>query len=153
MSRRGNCYDNAVVASFFATLEHELGATADWRIRDTAAVEVTDFIEIWYNRQRRHSSLGYQSPAHEAHQSSAGPVRRVAHVTCPRDRGKTLWRQLRALHLSTTLKIRPARFNASGSGTLGRFGEVVSHEVVGSGPTICASAAGPPSPAHATTRP
>jgi transposase InsO family protein len=61
MSRRGNCYDNAVVESFFSTLKLELGE----RFADHGAAkqEVFDYIEVFYNHQRRHSSLGYQSPA------------------------------------------------------------------------------------------
>jgi transposase InsO family protein len=62
MSRRGDCYDNAVAESFFATLEHELLAEADFGTRGEARHALFDFIEIWYNRQRRHSSLGYVSP-------------------------------------------------------------------------------------------
>jgi transposase InsO family protein len=62
MSRRANCYDNAVVESFFATLEWELGARADWPTRVAAQRAVFEYIEVWYNRQRRHSSLNYASP-------------------------------------------------------------------------------------------
>ena len=63
MSRRANCYDNAVVESFFATLEWELIERSDWQTRDEARVCIFEYIEVWYNRQRRHSSLGYLSPA------------------------------------------------------------------------------------------
>jgi transposase InsO family protein len=62
MSRKGNCYDNAVVESFFATLEWELIERSDWSTRDAARVSIFDYIECWYNRRRRHSSLGYLSP-------------------------------------------------------------------------------------------
>lgn len=62
MSRRGDCWDNAVVESFFATLKVELVHAADWQTRDQAAREIFEFIEVWYNRQRRHSSLGYRTP-------------------------------------------------------------------------------------------
>lgn len=79
MSRRGNCYDNAVVESFFATVQHELGAEADWATRQEAEQAVAEFIEIWYNRQRRHSSLGYRSPVqYEEDTRTRGPVRRAA---------------------------------------------------------------------------
>lgn len=68
MSRKGNCWDNAVVESFFATLEVELLQDAAWATRDQARRDIFEFIEVWYNRQRRHSSLGYRSPAqYEAH--------------------------------------------------------------------------------------
>jgi transposase InsO family protein len=63
MSRKGNCYDNAVAESFFATLEWELITSADWYTRAQARTAIFDYIEVWYNRQRRHSTLGYHSPA------------------------------------------------------------------------------------------
>lgn len=63
MSRRGNCWDNAVAESFFATLKRELADDADWATRDDARTAVFEYIEVWYNQQRRHSSLGYLSPA------------------------------------------------------------------------------------------
>jgi putative transposase len=63
MSRQGNCYDNAVVESFFSTLEFELVMTADWQTRDEARTAVFAYLETWYNPKRRHSTLGYLSPA------------------------------------------------------------------------------------------
>jgi putative transposase len=63
MSRKGDCWDNAVSESFFATLEHELLAEADFRTRREAHLAVAAFIETWYNVERRHSTLGYVSPA------------------------------------------------------------------------------------------
>ena len=63
MSRRANCYDNAVVESFFATLEWELIDRSDWHTRDEARMAIFEYIECWYNPKRRHSSLGYLSPA------------------------------------------------------------------------------------------
>ena len=62
MSGVGDCWDNAVAESFFATLKRELADRADWQTRDEARTAVFEYIEVWYNRQRRHSSLGYQSP-------------------------------------------------------------------------------------------
>ncbi len=62
MSRRANCYDNAVVESFFATLEWELIERNDWSRRDEARLAIFEYIECWYNQKRRHSSLGYLSP-------------------------------------------------------------------------------------------
>jgi putative transposase len=61
MSRVGNCWDNAVVESFFATLKTELDEDV-FETRAHASRAVFEFIEIWYNRQRRHSTLGYRSP-------------------------------------------------------------------------------------------
>ena len=63
MSRVGDCWDNAVAESFFATLKRELADDCDWQTRDEARTAVFEYIEVWYNRQRRHSSLGYLSPA------------------------------------------------------------------------------------------
>jgi transposase InsO family protein len=62
MSRVGDCWDNAVAESFFATLKRELADDADWHTRDDARTAVFEYIEVWYNRYRRHSSLGYLSP-------------------------------------------------------------------------------------------
>jgi len=63
MSRRGNCWDNAVAESFFATLEWELIDRSTWATRDAARAAIFRYIEAWYNRRRRHSTLGYVSPA------------------------------------------------------------------------------------------
>jgi transposase InsO family protein len=62
MSKRGDCWDNAVAESFFATLETELIREADWPTRAAARQAIFSYIETWYNRERRHSSLGYRSP-------------------------------------------------------------------------------------------
>ena len=62
MSGTGNCYDNAVMESFFGTLKAEC-ATHRFATRQEARQQIFQFIEIWYNRQRLHSSLGYISPA------------------------------------------------------------------------------------------
>src|SRR6185437_11469002 len=63
MSRVGDCWDNAVVESFFATLTKELLVDGIFESRAHASGALFEFIEIWYNRQRRHSALGYRSPA------------------------------------------------------------------------------------------
>ena len=63
MSRKGNCWDNAVAESFFATLELELIVNAKWETRDDARRAIFRYIETWYNRERRHSTIGYVSPA------------------------------------------------------------------------------------------
>jgi transposase InsO family protein len=62
MSRVGNCWDNAVVESFFATLTKELLLDGVFPSRAVASRELFAFIEIWYNRKRRHSTLGYRTP-------------------------------------------------------------------------------------------
>jgi transposase InsO family protein len=63
MSGTGDCYDNAVAESFFATLEFELLMKHDWPTREEARRAIFQYIETWYNRKRRHSTLGYVSPA------------------------------------------------------------------------------------------
>ncbi len=72
MSRRGNCWDNAVVESFFGTLKQELVNRRRFATREVARQEVFAYIEIWYNRQRRHSSIGYVSPAEFERRALAG---------------------------------------------------------------------------------
>lgn len=72
MSRRGDCYDNAVVESFFGTLKTELIYRRSWPDRQAARSAIHDYIEVFYNRKRRHSTLGYRSPAEfEAHYYAA----------------------------------------------------------------------------------
>jgi putative transposase len=76
MSRRGDCWDNAVAESFFATLKVELVHDAAWATRATARAELFDYIEAFYNGQRRHSALGYLSPRafeRERAQVASGP--------------------------------------------------------------------------------
>jgi putative transposase len=63
MSRRGNCWDNAPMESFFATLKRELAHRSHWQTRDQARHDVFDYIEVFYNRQRQHSALNYQPPS------------------------------------------------------------------------------------------
>jgi transposase InsO family protein len=62
MSRKGNCYDNAVMESFWATLKTEEVHRNDYATREIATAAIFRYIEIFYNRQRRHSALGYVSP-------------------------------------------------------------------------------------------
>lgn len=62
MSRKGECLDNAVAESFFGTLKTELVDDADYPNHDTARQSLFEYIEVFYNRQRRHSHLGYLSP-------------------------------------------------------------------------------------------
>jgi len=62
MSRRGNCWDNAVAESFFATLKIELVREETWTTRAAARAALFEYIEVFYNGQRRHSTLGYLSP-------------------------------------------------------------------------------------------
>jgi putative transposase len=63
MSRAGDCWDNAVVESFFATLKTELVSDARWPTREAAHRELAQYLNVWYNHQRRHATLGYRTPA------------------------------------------------------------------------------------------
>ena len=63
MSRKGDCYDNAPMESFFATLKKELVHHEDYATIDAAKASLFEYIEVFYNRNRRHSSLGYVAPA------------------------------------------------------------------------------------------
>jgi putative transposase len=62
MSRTGNCYDNAVMESFFSTLKTELVHHENYQSREQARQSIFEYIEVFYNRQRRHSAIGYKSP-------------------------------------------------------------------------------------------
>ncbi len=77
MGSVGDCYDNAVAESFFATLKGELLDRQVWPTRAAARAAIFEYIEVWYNRQRRHSTLGYLSPALFEAQH------RLANVTAP----------------------------------------------------------------------
>ena len=63
MSRKGNCYDNAPVESFFGTLKTELVHHRRYETRAEAEREIAEYIDLFYNRQRRQARLGYLSPA------------------------------------------------------------------------------------------
>jgi transposase InsO family protein len=62
MSRKGNCWDNACVESFFGTVKRELIYHRQYRTREEARQDIFEYLEVFYNRQRRHSTLGYRSP-------------------------------------------------------------------------------------------
>jgi len=63
MSRKGNCWDNAVAESFFSTLKTELIHRRSWATRAQLRIAVLDYIESFYNRKRIHSSISYKTPA------------------------------------------------------------------------------------------
>jgi len=86
MSRKGNCWDNAVAESFFATLKVELVHRSRWSSRTQARNELFEYIELFYNRQRRHSALGYLCPnefEHLAHGHALKPVLRLPATRLP----------------------------------------------------------------------
>ncbi len=78
MSRKGDCWDNAVAESFFATLKKELVNGSNWKSREGARADLFDYIEVWYNRERRHSTLGYLSPADYEEKRFTREVRNAA---------------------------------------------------------------------------
>ena len=63
MSRRGNCWDNAAMESFFSTMKTERLSRRHYRTRNDLQADVFDYIERFYNPKRRHSTIGYISPA------------------------------------------------------------------------------------------
>ena len=63
MSRKGNCYDNAPMESFFASLKTEVDMEKPFPTRSAARKQLYRYIELWYNTERLHSGLGYKSPA------------------------------------------------------------------------------------------
>ena len=73
MSRRANCYDNAVSESFFATLKWELVDRFNWATKAAVRTAIFEYIEVWYNKRRRHSALGYLSPLQYEHELLSVP--------------------------------------------------------------------------------
>ncbi len=74
MSRKGDCWDNAVAESFFSTLEHELLADVDFATHAQAARAIREYIHDFYNLRRRHSTIGYVSPIEFELRSRAAAV-------------------------------------------------------------------------------
>ncbi|MCX7420463.1 MAG: IS3 family transposase [Planctomycetia bacterium] len=74
MSRKGNCWDNAVMESFFGTLKQELLQHHRFATRDEAEQTIVEYISVFYNQQRRHSTLGYLTPAEYEARHVAGGV-------------------------------------------------------------------------------
>jgi len=74
MSRKGNCYDNAPMESFWGTLKQELVHHRRYSTRQEAIREITEYIEVFYNRQRRQARLGYLSPVAYEHKFYAGQL-------------------------------------------------------------------------------
>jgi transposase InsO family protein len=71
MSRKGDCWDNAVAESFFHTLKVELVHDRNYKTRLSARKDIFEYIEVFYNRQRRHSYLDYLSPVEFELQANA----------------------------------------------------------------------------------
>ena len=72
MSKKGDCYDNAMIESFWATLKKECSDETIFSTRNEAKTAIFEYIEIYYNRKRRHSSLAYLSPVHYEKQGEEG---------------------------------------------------------------------------------
>ena len=77
MSRKGNCWANAVAESFFGNLKNKLTHHRDFKTREQARSEIFDYIEIFYNRQRAHATLQYMSPLDYESRSNG------ARLNCP----------------------------------------------------------------------
>ena len=71
MSRKGNCWDNSVMERFFGSLKSERTDSNTYLTREAAKADIIDYIEMFYNSQRLHSTLGYVSPLQYEQQSSA----------------------------------------------------------------------------------
>ena len=80
MSRKANCWDNAPAESLIATLKKELVHQQSYRTRDDARRALFEYIEVFYNRQRRHSSLGYRTPSEVHERAQLGTEKRVEGV-------------------------------------------------------------------------
>lgn len=65
MSRKGNCWDNAIAESFFHTLKTELIYETHYQTKEETKQNVFQYLEVYYNRKRRHSSIDYQTPEFE----------------------------------------------------------------------------------------
>jgi len=78
MGSRGDCYDNSVAESFFATLKKELVDRRSWPDKAELRTEIFDFIEIFYNRRRRHSTLAMLSPVDYENRALGPDASRVA---------------------------------------------------------------------------
>jgi transposase InsO family protein len=77
MSRKGDCYDNAPMESFFHTLKTELVMHCDYKTRDDARASLFDYMEVFYNRQRRLSPISYEDPLPFEAMKSPGKVSTV----------------------------------------------------------------------------
>ena len=105
----GDCYDNAMAESFFATLECELIDRRAFQSHAEARMAVFEFIEAWYNRKRRHSALGYLSPEEFERTAAKGASRPAtttdAITTKPSDSAltrSTIWRSTAAFRSCLT---------------------------------------------------
>ena len=81
MGTVGDCYDNAVIESFWVRMQTELLNRQRWRTRVELANAIFEYIEVWHNRARRHSSIGYLTPSDFELQSEMSTIpARAAHL-------------------------------------------------------------------------
>ena len=108
MSRRGNCYDNAAMESFWSPLQEELVHRTHFESRAQAAGAIFDYIETFYNRERLHSALGFICPAEFEKQINLNQPTDCQAPRCPRNRGNlTIFTLLAAVFRSTRLHSLP----------------------------------------------
>ena len=113
MSRKGNCWDNAPAEAFFATLKRELVHRCTFESREQARTAVFRWIETWYNRKRRHSTLGYVSPeVFEQQQQQQQSQRQNSGLTSCTQKWGRITVQVPALRLWDTLSEGFRRFVA-----------------------------------------
>ncbi len=82
MSRKGNCWDNAVAESFFKTLKTELVADYNFENQEVAKSAVFEYIEVFYNKLRLHSANNYRSPANYEEQKLGENIAKNCPVYC-----------------------------------------------------------------------
>jgi transposase InsO family protein len=82
MSKKGDCYDNAMIESFWGTLKEECDAPFPSLSRYEAKIAIFEYIEVYYNRKRRHSALGYLSPANFEKQEGAKKIILANSIDC-----------------------------------------------------------------------
>ena len=77
MSRKGNCYDNAPVESFFSSLKNEVVHYRQFQNQAEARYAIAEYVEVFYNRQGLHQALGYRSPEEFEQQGSGAQITRL----------------------------------------------------------------------------
>jgi hypothetical protein len=109
LSRRGNCWDNTCVESFFGTVKRELIHQRQYPTREEARQETFDYLEVFEHRQRRRSTLGYQTPSRIGSEGGSGGTR------CPRNWGRVNeWRD-QSQKQSGGDRVAPVRFSTTSS--------------------------------------
>ena len=102
MGSVGDCFDNAMAESFFATLDCELLARTTLSTHAEARAAVFEFVEGWYNTRRRHSALGYASPLEFERLHAAGPVWTAPGLWTPFGRPRVCWSPARRRRLASS---------------------------------------------------